>query len=135
LAQLFPVLKRVEAVAQAPARGSTDPQELRQRAFGALTELMARLADRQPLVLAIDDLQWGDADSGALLAKLLGPPDPPALLLLASYRSEEADTACLRTLRAERLQAREVALGPLPDDDARQLARELLDRDEAQLVE
>jgi len=131
LTRLFPVLRRVEVIADSTFRGRSipDPQELRRRAFAALRELLARLGDQRPLVLAIDDLQWGDLDSVALLQDLLRPPDAPHFLLVGSYRSEYADTSpCLAALLAggEGRPPQVLAVEPLDADDAVALAADLL---------
>ncbi|MBI2388247.1 MAG: AAA family ATPase [Deltaproteobacteria bacterium] len=129
LVRLFPVLQRVGAIAEAPRRTlvSADPQQLRMRGFGALRELLARLTDRHPLVLFIDDLQWGDADSAALLAELAAPPDPPSFLLIASHRSnEESPPLKLILGTPDRRDLVRIELGPLSREEVRALASTLL---------
>ena len=137
LPRLFPVLARVGAIAAAPARTALVPdvQELRQRTFRALRELLARLSDRQPLVIWIDDLQWGDRDSSTFLAELCAPPQQPPLLLLLTYRSEEVGSNTtlaylFQVLANQRLVGRwhELGLAELTDAESRQLLLELLRR-------
>ena len=132
LARLFPVLERVSVVAEAPRPRVEIPdrQEVRRRAFSALQELLARIADRHPLVLFIDDLQWGDLDSAALLAELVRGSHAPAMLLVLSYRGEERErSSFLRALLAdEQLGGDEhhVAVNQLDDEEAQLLASTLL---------
>ena len=65
-----------------------DPREQRSRLFGAFRELFRRLGEAAPLVVVIDDLQWADADSRALLSELMAPPGAPRLLLVATVRTD-----------------------------------------------
>jgi serine/threonine protein kinase len=135
LARVFPVLWQVAAVVDAPVVTTelTDPHELRRRAAIALRELLARLGDRCPLVLFIDDLQWGDMDSASLLSDILAPPDPPVFLGIGCYRTEEADASpFLRYLQQSRARAlvqydeREIAVSELDVSETRELTSRLL---------
>ncbi len=141
LARIFPVLDRVEAVRLAPPRNIPDPFELRRIAFDALAELLRRVGDRRRLVIYIDDLQWGDADSAVFLKDLMQSRMPPRLLFLASYRSEyRATSPCLLALagagaaEADRVVIEELEVGALSGDEARELALELLGSADARAV-
>ncbi|HEY2512295.1 MAG TPA: AAA family ATPase, partial [Polyangiaceae bacterium] len=134
LVQMFPVLRRVEAITQlrTPDEPIADLHELRSRAFGALREMLVRIADRRPLIVVIDDLQWADADSLALLRDLLAPPDEPGLLLIATLRDDarEITGGHLRLGLAESIpgDVRRIQLGRLGKEDARTLASRLVER-------
>ncbi len=110
LTRLFPALSRVEAVAAAPAERSEagDEREQRRRARLALRQLFARLTRRSPVLLVVDDLQWGDHDSAAMLADLLAPPAPPALMLVGAFRDDGSGNGP----RLRQLLARHSADGP-----------------------
>ncbi len=133
LARLFPALSRVEAVAAAPAEvlEIRDEREQRRQARLALRQLFARLARPAGMLLVVDDLQWGDHDSAAMLADLLAPPQPPPLMIVGCFRDDGAgDGPLLQQLLAQRSAGspavRELEVGKLWFSEACELGLKLL---------
>ncbi|MCC7010798.1 MAG: AAA family ATPase [Acidobacteria bacterium] len=117
LARLFPVFRNVDDV---PADDDTDPVMLQQQAFAALRDLLSRLTARAPVVAAIDDFHWADADSAAILTTLLRPPAPPPFLLLLAFRTDEVDAKpFLRALidPVDPVQKAVITLAPMTADE------------------
>jgi eukaryotic-like serine/threonine-protein kinase len=135
LARVFPVLERVDAVANAPRRESADPLELKRRAHEAFGELLVRMRDRGPLVLFIDDVQWLDEDAVSFMRALFSQPQLVPLLFVCAHRSEGASEnsllqAMLQTVSDNpALELRTLEVGALADDALIALARRLLPAD------
>ena len=133
LASIFPVLERVPSFGEARRRRgvATDLVELRRRAFLALRDMLGRIGERSRLVIWLDDLQWSDQESAALLSEVMRAPDAPVLLLLCSYRAEAGPEnpglhTLLEFLERQPLARTEVDLQPLPVADATMLAERIL---------
>jgi len=124
LRRMFPMLGRVRIFATAPDEDESahNPQEQRHRMFQAFRELFARLAERRRVVMCIDDLQWADSDSIALLAELIRPPDAPGMLIVVAHRLEHDD---LLASLPDAADVRSFELPGLSPDEARALVVKL----------
>jgi predicted ATPase/serine/threonine protein kinase len=136
LGSVFPALMSAPAFAVRAqlATLALDAREVRRRAWRALTDVFLGLAKHKPVVLAIDDLQWADADSVALLDAVVAGTASGRVLVVASFRPEEAaNNALLESHFAEcRALEREgsfvaLHLSALPAHDAEKLAGTMLE--------
>jgi predicted ATPase len=129
LSSVFPVLKRVRAVERlVPAeRAAANPSALRDLAFRELKHLLAAMSERVLLVAFIDDLQWADRDSVALLRALFSPPELTRGLFISTLRTTSQPLAGAGDLLANlsALPARTIELQGLSRDEAQSLWREL----------
>jgi len=130
LVRLFPVFLRIPAIASAPAPQDEvgEPQEHRRRSFHTLRQLLAAIGSGRRVVIAIDDLQWADADSFLLLRELLRGAGAPNMLVLATARHvDDAETMPVEGIIEELADVTvlRTELGPLSDDESRVLAERL----------
>jgi tetratricopeptide (TPR) repeat protein len=135
VARLFPVLRSIPAVLEAPEREDVglDPTQARRRAFKALRELWGRIADRSRFIVHVDDLQWTDLDSAILLDAILRATDAPPMLFVGSYRSgaDQGDGPLARLIRElyedPRVDTRDpILVGPMSHTEATDLALRML---------
>ncbi|HST42280.1 MAG TPA: AAA family ATPase [Conexibacter sp.] len=123
LGRLLPALREAEAGgagALPDAVGDVSSAAARFRLHRAVGALVATLASRGPLVLALDDLHWADPAGLELVLHLLRhPPDAGVLFLLAS-RPGAAASALAEAAR-DIPSLVQIELGPLSDADARTL--------------
>jgi eukaryotic-like serine/threonine-protein kinase len=134
LLRLFPTLARVPTFLplSSPTAGERATPEVRRVAFSSLKSLFTRLAAIKTPLLWLDDLQWADVDSAALLRELLRGPDRPPLLVVLCLRAEDRSQNRILDALAESSTAedatslRHIELAPLESSESLALIRQLL---------
>jgi DNA-binding winged helix-turn-helix (wHTH) protein/tetratricopeptide (TPR) repeat protein len=87
VAELLPELRqRLPAV---PDPSSVPGEQARFRLFDSVTSFLCRIAQRQPLVIVLDDLHWTDEASLRLLRFFVGEIRASPVLAVATYRDVE----------------------------------------------
>jgi class 3 adenylate cyclase/tetratricopeptide (TPR) repeat protein len=90
--RLEPALLALLALLDVPVEDKAwerlDPPQRRQRTLDAVKQLLLRESQVQPLLLLVEDLQWIDEATQALLDSLVESLPTTRLLLLVNYRPE-----------------------------------------------
>jgi eukaryotic-like serine/threonine-protein kinase len=88
--------------------------------FAAIQQLIRRKSLRRPVILWLDDVQWGRSTL-ELAAYLMASPDPAPTLILLTYRDEALEEQIIEPPMIKALtqgdHARELALSPLADHE------------------
>jgi tetratricopeptide (TPR) repeat protein len=82
------LLALLEVPVDDPQWSTCDPPQRRRLTLEAITHLLLRESQVQPLVLVCEDLHWIDAETQALLDRLVESLPTARLLLLVNYRPE-----------------------------------------------
>lgn len=125
LALLGAVLPSLAPPSAAGRADTTEPDE-RHRLLRSLRDLLCRLAEDGPLVVALDDLHWADSASVDLVCHALHVGlEGPVLLVLASRPAQSESRLLTALAEAERHDlARRIELAPLSVAEAAKLLDE-----------
>uniref|UniRef100_UPI002A75F831 ATP-binding protein n=1 Tax=Patulibacter defluvii TaxID=3095358 RepID=UPI002A75F831 len=143
LATLDPAARRALAGADGPELAAALPSferpgdappatltEERHRTYAALRRLLGAIAERQPLLLVLDDLHWADPASVELLAHLLARPPRGAVRLAVGLRPAQLPPLLERALAAavREHEALRLDLRPLDAAESRELLGDAVPR-------
>ncbi|MET0591875.1 MAG: AAA family ATPase, partial [Polyangiaceae bacterium] len=130
-AHLFPVLRGFAPPSL--AQDDSTPVERRSRAFRGLRAILRKLSEQRPVCIAIDNLQWADADGARLLLELVSGSDAPRMLVVGVHRAGDEQSSPFLHSFFEQQRERGFAFDfeafevpPLDENDGRRLAARLL---------
>src|SRR5206468_11134787 len=92
-----------------------DPLLRRARTIEGIRRLLVTESQRQPVVLAIEDLHWADSETRAVLDAIIDTLANARILVLASYRPDYQHSWDSRSFYAH------LRLDPLPSDSVETL--------------
>ncbi len=133
LKRMFPAFGRVAVLPDGDA-GTLD----RRRAFLSLRRIVSAIAAERPVILSVDDAQWGDRDSARCLIELLADPVPANLLIVLAHRDGGDRGEFLAELLEglpRGIDSSELSLSPLDSSDAASIALAILGADRREVAE
>ena len=123
IARLLPDLRR--RYADIPPQAEVPPDEERRYLFATVEQVLARLAAIRPVVILLDDLQWADEPSLRLIDYLAAELQELAILIVATYVSEEVPAGSplheMLTKLHRRQLVESISVGDLGESDVRGL--------------
>ncbi|MFL5766803.1 MAG: ABC transporter substrate-binding protein [Actinomycetota bacterium] len=131
--EVYPYLGSLLGLSLEPDAGARlaelSPEASQYRTFEVVRELLRRLANDGPVVIALEDLHWADATSLQLLERALPETESSALLFVLTTRPER-DHPSWRVKEATQRElphrTRELALEALSGDAGRELLHALV---------
>ncbi|MDC0742792.1 AAA family ATPase [Polyangium mundeleinium] len=135
LVDLIPELELV--LGEQPAVAALPFTEEKSRFYMVFRRFLSTFtAEGRPLLLFLDDLQWADAGSLALIQEILTHPDTKHLLLIGAYRDNEVTPAhplslVISAIRAAGARVHPIVLAPLTSEDVHRIVADTLQCDVA----
>ncbi len=105
-----------------------DPELARLALLDCLAELFERMADHQPCVLVLDDIQWADSSSLHLISRMVRGASTGRVLLIAIERTGEGAPVHPQFSGDSAVEI--LSLAPLSESDSKRFLANLDGRDE-----
>ncbi|MDB4766565.1 protein kinase, partial [bacterium] len=129
LKKFFPCFQKVPSVTNADLNSDDD----RSAAITELRNILSIFSNKRQVVLFIDDVQWADQDSGALLSEAIA--GLPILLICAHRPMRSTNSFVSQIIEVSSSPVRNVFVRPLENSHAEQLLQQIFPSIDQQSLE